>query len=364
MVIGTRPEAIKLAPVIMAALARPDEFAVRVLRTGQHCELVDEVLLEFGLDADVDLKVMQPNQDLAHVLATGVRGLSDDMAKDRPDWVIVQGDTTTTVAGALAAFYNRSRVGHVEAGLRSGDRSSPFPEEMNRRLTAHLADLHFAPTELARRNLLAEGVDAREIVVTGNTVIDALLHARALRCAKPTVLDRSPSAAYILVTAHRRENHGDALHRICAAVRELLERHPGTLAWIPMHPSPRVRDTVRDELGGHPRVVLSEPLGYTAFVHALDGATFVLTDSGGVQEECAAIGKPVLVMRESTERPEAIDAGVARIVGTAVDAIVEAGSRLLDDAPSRRAMAKATDAFGDGLASQRILAALLGAERR
>ena len=364
VIIGTRPEAIKLAPLILAARARPDEFAVRIVRTGQHRELVDELLMEFGLKADVDLNVMQPNQDLAHVLSTSVRGLSDLIAQDRPDWVIVQGDTTTTLAGAMAAFYNRTRVAHVEAGLRSGNRYAPFPEETNRRLTTHLADLHFAPTEMARRNLLEEGIDPGAIVVTGNTVIDALMHVRSEGFGKLATHEARPSAPYILVTAHRRENHGDGLRRICAAIRDLLERHPEMVAWIPMHPNPRVRDVFESELGRHSRALLTDSLGYMAFVHALDGAAFVLTDSGGVQEECAAMGKPVLVMRDCTERPEAIDAGVARIVGTSVRAIVDEGSVLLDDAFSRRAMAKATDAFGDGQASQRILAALLGAEHR
>jgi UDP-N-acetylglucosamine 2-epimerase (non-hydrolysing) len=362
-IIGTRPEAIKLAPVILAARARPEEFDVRIVRTGQHRELVDELLTEFGLEADVDLKVMQPGQDLAHVLSASVRGLSDLMARDPPDWVIVQGDTTTTLAGALAAFYNRSRIGHVEAGLRTGDRASPFPEETNRLLTTHLADLHFAPTEGARLNLLREGIDQSAIVVTGNTVVDALLHTRAFAADEAAGCESLSPLAYILVTAHRRENHGDALFRICDAVRELLERHPGTRAWIPMHPNPRVREVLSKELGGHARALLTDPLGYTAFVRALERAALVLTDSGGVQEECTALGKPVLVMREHTERPEAIEAGVAKVVGTGTHAIVEAASRLLEDPPSRAAMARASGAFGDGHASQRILAALLRAER-
>ena len=363
-VIGTRPEAIKLAPVILAARAQPAEFALRIVRTGQHRELVDELLLEFGLAADADLKVMQPNQDLAHVLSTSVRGLSDLLARDPADWVLVQGDTTTTLAGALAAFYNGARVGHVEAGLRTGHRRSPFPEETNRVLTTHLADLHFAPTERARSNLLREGVDPNAIVVTGNTVVDALLRARSLALSSPDSRGRALPPGYVLVTAHRRENHGDALLRICAAVRALLERHPGTHAWIPMHPHPNVCATLRDELGGHPRALLTEPLGYIDFVRALVGATLVLTDSGGVQEECAALGKPVLVLRERTERPEAIEAGVARIVGTDAQAIVDAASHLLGDPPSREEMTRASDAFGDGKAAERILAALSAAGRR
>lgn len=359
-VIGTRPEAIKLAPVILAARARPAEFEVRIVRTGQHRELVDELLAEFGLDADVDLHVMQPNQDLAHVLSASVRGLSQVIADDRPDWVLVQGDTTTTLAGALAAFYRHTRVGHVEAGLRTGDRSCPFPEEANRTLTAQIADLHFAPTARAQLNLLREGIDPTRIVLTGNTVIDALLHARDLSAPAGVASIASP---YFLVTAHRRENHGEALVRICDAVNELLRRQPCARAWIPMHPHPEVRRVWRDRLGDHDRVLLTEPLGYTTFVQALQGALLVLTDSGGVQEECAALGKPVLVMREHTERPEAVEVGVARVVGTAVAAIVETASPLLDDPGLRAAMARSTDAFGDGRASQRILAALASASR-
>jgi UDP-N-acetylglucosamine 2-epimerase (non-hydrolysing) len=359
-VIGTRPEAIKLAPVILAARARPGEFEVRIVRTGQHRELVDELLTEFDLEADVDLKVMQPDQEPAHVLCASVRGLSELIARDRPDWVLVQGDTTTTLAGALAAFYNRARVGHVEAGLRTGRRYSPFPEETNRLLTTRLADLHFAPTEGARRNLLREGVDPSAIVLTGNTVVDALLRARDLASVARNSCARVPASTYILVTTHRRENHGDALFRICDAVRVLLERHPQTLAWIPMHPNPRVRDVLSEQLGGHPRALLGEPLGYGAFVRALESAALVLTDSGGVQEECTALGKPVLVLREHTERPEAVEAGVAEVVGTNSQAIVEAASRLLNE-PRHAEMTPASDAFGDGHASERILAALSNA---
>jgi UDP-N-acetylglucosamine 2-epimerase (non-hydrolysing) len=361
-VIGTRPEAIKLAPVILAARARPEQFEVRVVRTGQHRELVDELLAEFGLGTDVDLNVMQPNQDPAHVLSASVRGLSDVIADERPDWVLVQGDTTTTLAGALAAFYRRVPIGHVEAGLRSGDRGSPFPEEANRTLTTHLAQLHFAPTVGARMNLLREGIDAASIVLTGNTVIDALLRARDIAAADGA--NAAASSAYFLVTAHRRENHGAALVRICHAVSELLHRHPSVRAWIPMHPHPAVRRVWIEQLGGHDRALLSEPLGYSAFVRALEGATLVLTDSGGVQEECAALGKPVLVMRERTERPEAVDAGVARLVGTAVATIVETASPLLERPWCREAMARSTDAFGDGRAAHRILEALWSANRQ
>jgi UDP-N-acetylglucosamine 2-epimerase (non-hydrolysing) len=358
-IIGTRPEAIKLAPVILAARARPELFEVRIVRTGQHLEMVDQVLEEFGLEADVNLNIMKPNQDLAHVMFESVRGLSALMAQDRPDWVLVQGDTTTTFAGALAAFYNHARVGHVEAGLRTGDRFSPFPEEMNRSLTARLADLHFAPTEQARLNLVREGIPAADIVLTGNTVVDALLQTRS-RAALAAALDaRLAGSSYVLVTTHRRENRGPALGRICDALLALLESHPSLKVWLPVHPSPDVRAMLTRRLGLHSRVLLTEPLGYLQFVKAMDGAALVLTDSGGVQEECAALGKPVLVLREHTERPEAVDAGVALVVGTDVRRIVEAASRLLSDPESYRKMAQPSSAFGEGAASQHILDAVL-----
>jgi UDP-N-acetylglucosamine 2-epimerase (non-hydrolysing) len=361
IVIGTRPEAIKLMPVVLAARARPDRFEVRIVRTGQHQEVVDELMDEFGLRADVDLRVMRANQDLAHVLAESVRGLSACFARATPDWVLVQGDTTTTFAGALAAFYNGSRVGHVEAGLRTGDRNSPFPEEANRSLTARLADLHFAPTAGARANLLAEGIAEAAILVTGNTVVDALQRTLALTRERPPAGTPAPCSRYMLVTAHRRESHGAPLGRICDALLALLERHADLCAWVPMHPSPDVRATLTARLGTHPRARLTPPLGYRDFIAALDGAALVLSDSGGVQEECAALGKPVLVMRAHTERGEAVDAGVAMLVGTDAARIVAASAAILDDPAKQASMSRPSDAFGDGRASQRILDALLAA---
>ena len=358
VVIGTRPEAIKLAPVVVAARSRPEHFEISVVRTGQHRELVDRLMLEFDLRVDVDLAIMQPNQDLAHVLSASVSGLSQHLKQAQPDWVLVQGDTTTTFAGALAAFYNRIRVGHVEAGLRTGNRANPFPEEANRCMTARLTDLHFAPTEQARCNLLGEGFDAADIVVTGNTVIDALRQALAAGAA-PTADAPGSTQPYVLVTAHRRESHGPALGSICDGLTTLLERHRGLGVWLPMHPSPVVRDMLRQRLGSHPRVRLTEPLGYKAMVAAMHGAVLVLTDSGGVQEECAALGKPVLVMRESTERIEALTAGVARLVGTDAQRIASAASELLDCGEQYRAMARPSSAYGEGTASLAILDALL-----
>ena len=364
VVIGTRPEAIKLAPVILAARARRSEFDVSVVRTGQHRELVDQLMEEFGLQADVDLDVMRRDQDLAHVMSASIGGLSDFFARERPDWVLVQGDTTTTFAGALAAFYNHVRIGHVEAGLRTGNRSSPFPEEANRSLTARIADLHFAPTPQARANLLAEGIADEHILVTGNTVVDALLRAldRPLRVPAPY---RPPGALpYVLVTAHRRENHGPGLKRVCEAVLMILDEHPKLVAVVPMHPSPRLRDVFTSMLGTHARVHLTDALGYRSFVTALQGAALVLTDSGGVQEECCALGKPVLVLREDTERPEAVDAGVAVVVGTCPHDIACAAARLLDDSGTRRTMSGASKAFGEGTASTMILDALLQAREQ
>jgi UDP-N-acetylglucosamine 2-epimerase (non-hydrolysing) len=357
IVIGTRPEAIKLAPVILAAGKRGAEFRVRVVLTGQHRELVDQVLAEFDIAAHHDLNVMRTNQDLAHVMAESVRGLSSLFAEHRPDWVLVQGDTTTTLAGALAGFYNRTHVGHVEAGLRTGNRHSPFPEEANRALTSRLADLHFAPTPSARQNLLQEGLAADDILVTGNTVVDALrwtLAAHAGGAVAPVRHERP----YVLVTAHRRENHGPALHRICDALLRLLHAHPHLDIRVPMHPSPVVRDVLVARLGADPRVRLIEPMGYAAFVCAMAGAALVLTDSGGVQEECAALGRPVLVMRTDTERMEAVEAGVALLVGTQTESIVGAASALLSDASAYDTMARASNVFGEGTASTQILNAI------
>ncbi|MFL6663698.1 MAG: non-hydrolyzing UDP-N-acetylglucosamine 2-epimerase [Rhizobacter sp.] len=356
VLIGTRPEAIKLAPVILRAREQPDDFSVRVIRTGQHRELVDQLMAEFAIRADVDLKVMQRNQSLADLMAQCVRGLTELLSADRPDWTLVQGDTTTTFAGALAAFYNHVRLGHVEAGLRTNNRHSPFPEEANRAMTACVADLHFAPTEQARRNLLRQGIAADDIFVTGNTGVDALTHA--LGHAPGTAAAAQGGAPYVLVTAHRRENHGAPLQHICDGIAALLERHPEVTAWIPMHPSPVVRRVWVSRLGAHERVRLTEPLGYIDFIRALHGAALVLTDSGGVQEECATLGKPVLVLRADTERPEAVDAGVAALVGTDAGQIVEVASRLLAEPECYRAMAHATQVFGEGSASVQILDAL------
>ncbi len=363
VVIGTRPEAIKLMPLIVAARSRPTLFDVLLVRTGQHRDLVDQLMTEFDLEADVDLEVMQPQQALGDVLSRSVSGLSDVFGRRRPDWVIVQGDTTTTFAGALAAFYNGIAVGHVEAGLRTGNLRAPFPEEANRSMTARITSLHFAPTSLSRTNLLAEGIPDDRIVVVGNTGIDAL-RLTVDRSARAAPSSLQPPGRYVLVTVHRRESHGVALHRICDALHRLLDRHPDLHIWIPVHPSPAVRPLIVESLGHRERMQLTGPLGYSEFVRALAGAALVLTDSGGIQEECAALGKPVIVLRGETERSEAVDAGISTLVGTDSDRIVEASSRLLDDALLYEALARPSQAFGDGHACERILDSLLSHDPR
>jgi UDP-N-acetylglucosamine 2-epimerase (non-hydrolysing) len=350
-VVGTRPEAIKLAPVIWAARERKEQFHMSVVRTGQHRELLDPLMEELNLEADADLEVMKPNQELSYVLAESVRGLSDFMVRNRADWVLVQGDTTSAFAGALAGFYNSKRVGHVEAGLRTGVPRNPFPEEANRSLIARLADLHFAPTEQARLNLLKESIASEQILVTGNTVVDTMLGQ----------LSRSSSKRYrehenyIIVTVHRRENHGLGLEKICDAMILLLEQISDISAVIPMHPNPNVRDVLVRRLSSHPRVFLRQPVGYNEFIHLLSGALLVLTDSGGVQEECAAIGKPVVVLRAFTERPEATEAGVSVVVGTDPCQIIAEAHRLINKAKVGGGKLRFSTIFGDGNASTRIL---------
>ena len=366
VVMGTRPEAIKLAPLILRAKADPERFEVLVVRTSQHQEMLDQVVDYFDLPILADLNIMRPDQNLAHVTIAALEGLQRVIAETRPDVVIVQGDTTTSFVGALAAFYENTPVAHVEAGLRTYDKREPFPEEVYRRLTSVIADYHFAPTEVARRNLLVENVAPETIWVTGNTSIDALL--LTLKKAAPPADAVQASSPMLLLTTHRRENHGEPMRRICEAILILLERFPQLGVICPLHLSPRVRQVVVPLLGSHPRVQLVEPLGYEPFVLAMNSAHIILSDSGGVQEEAPALGKPVLVLRNTTERPEAVEAGTARLVGTEVDAIVSACDQLLTDQDVYRAMAQAKNPFGDGHASERILdvlaKSLVSAERR
>lgn len=355
VVIGTRPEAIKLAPIILEAARRSKSFLSYVVTTSQHREMLDQMLDEFGIDVAVDLDIMKPDQDLCHVTTAALEGLNRATAEIRPDFVIVQGDTSTTFAGALAAFYHKVPVAHVEAGLRTYDKTQPFPEEINRCLTTQLADLHFAPTESARQNLLREGVTANKIWVTGNTSIDALFHTLNKVGGER---ESTSSPRTILLTAHRRENHGEPMERICDAVLRLLDLFPDLHVIYPVHLSPRVRRTVFDRLGGRARVELKEPMDYGTFILAMSRAHLIMSDSGGVQEEAPSLGKPVLVLRDTTERPEAVAAGTCSLVGSDVDRIVEKASHLLRDDEAYRAVSQAVNPFGDGRAAERILEVL------
>ena len=353
IVLGTRPEAIKLAPVIRTFQAC-DALNTRVVLTGQHREMVTQVMDLFGLKADQDLNLMTPRQTLTHVTCAALQGLREDFQAYPPGMVLVQGDTTTAFAAGLAAFYEQIPVGHVEAGLRTDNLLDPFPEEANRRLLSQIATLHFAPTMKAEANLKASGV-VGEISVTGNTVIDALL---LMAESAPEIgfdkLDWS-SQRVILATVHRRENWGDRLQDIASGMLQILDRHPDTALLLPLHRNPTVREPLQQLLGDHPRVVLTEPLDYDRLVTAMKGCTLLLTDSGGLQEEAPALGKPVLVLRRTTERPEAVDAGTARLVGTDPGVILEEASRLLSDPDAYEAMSRAVNPFGDGKASGRIL---------
>ena len=352
--LGTRPEAIKLAPVIRAFQAAPD-FRARVVLTGQHREMVSQVMELFGIAADHDLALMAPNQTLTHVTCAALQGLKEEFASHRPALVLVQGDTTTAFASALAAFYEQIPVGHVEAGLRTDNLFDPFPEEANRRLISQLAQLHFAPTERSAANLRASGVIG-ETIVTGNTVIDALLlMAESAPDLRIEGLDWERQRV-LLATVHRRENWGDRLQEIGQGFLAVLERHPDTALLLPLHRNPTVREPLQALLGNHPRAFLIEPLDYDKLVAAMRGATLLLTDSGGLQEEAPALGKPVLVLRRTTERPEAVEAGTARLIGTDREAILGETSLLLENEAAYGEMARAHNPFGDGQASGRIVA--------
>ncbi|MGD0089451.1 MAG: UDP-N-acetylglucosamine 2-epimerase (non-hydrolyzing) [Planctomycetota bacterium] len=366
VIFGTRPEAVKLAPVVLALRDTP-EFSCHVCVTGQHREMLDQVLQVFGIVPDVDLALMCPNQTLGGLTARATESLDQYLAQVKPDLVLVQGDTTTVFCATLAAFYHRIPVGHVEAGLRTGNMQSPWPEEANRVLTTRLATLHFAPTATSRRNLLNEGVPAERVFVTGNTVIDALFIAlEKVRANPPAIpglaqstLERWQDAPQVLITGHRRENFGAAFEQICLAITALAKRFPKAQFIYPVHLNPNVRGPVNRILGGGQleNVHLLEPLPYLAFIALMDRATMLLTDSGGVQEEAPSLGKPVLVMRDTTERPEAMEAGTVRLVGTNLERIVSEVSRLLTDRDEYNRMARATNPYGDGKATPRILEA-------
>jgi UDP-N-acetylglucosamine 2-epimerase (non-hydrolysing) len=353
-VLGTRPEAIKLAPIALAARRLGNPFAVSIVATGQHRDLATAALEAFGLSADVDLGVMTPHQRPTDVIARVLTALPPLLESRRPDVVLVQGDTATTVAAALAAYHSKIPVGHVEAGLRTGDRYSPFPEEMNRRLATRLASYHFAPTVLAAERLLLEGVDPDSVIVTGNTVIDALCRLRST-ATPPGQLGVPDGQRMILLTVHRRENHGARLREVCAAARDIVRARGDVVIVCPVHPNPDVQRRVHEELAAVERIQLVPPVEYPELLWLLDRSVLVLTDSGGLQEEAPAYHKPVLVLRDSTERPEGIEAGVARLVGTARERITGETLRLLDDAQEYRRMSSRDNPFGDGRAAERIL---------
>jgi UDP-N-acetylglucosamine 2-epimerase (non-hydrolysing) len=368
VIFGTRPEAIKLAPVVLA-FKKQAGLTCRVCVTGQHRHMLDQVLDAFELVPDTDLDLMEPNQALGRLTARTLEALDQYLHTEKPDLILVQGDTTTVFCAALAAFYHRIPVGHVEAGLRTGDLDSPWPEEANRVLTTRLAALHFAPTQTSRRNLLQEDVSAERIVVTGNTVIDALLLALAKVRANPPAIPGLEAAtltswqtsSVILITAHRRENQGAGFESICQAIAELARRFPLAQFVYPVHLNPKVREPVLRILGKNVpnNIHLIEPLPYLPFVTLMDRATLVLTDSGGIQEEAPSLGKPVLVLRDTTERPEAVAAGTVKLVGTNFDKIVNETSRLLRDSAAYERMSRAHNPYGDGRATGRIVRACL-----
>ncbi len=352
--LGTRPEAIKLAPVIQA-FQRDAAFDTQVVLTGQHREMVDQVMALFDLQADADLAIMQPKQTLTDITCRSIQGLEAHFQTLKPDLVIVQGDTTTAFAAALAAFYQKIPVGHVEAGLRTDNIYSPYPEEANRRLISQITTLHFAPTAKSVEHLKASSV-VGEIHATGNTVIDALLTVAAQRPDCPIDGLDWDRHRVILATVHRRENWGQPLEDIAAGFLAVLEAQPDTALLLPLHRNPLVRDPLTAALGDHPRVFLTEPLDYRALVGAMQRCHLLLTDSGGLQEEAPGLGKPVLVLRDTTERPEAVEAGTARLIGTDREAIRHHALELLTNPAAYEAMAQAVNPFGDGHASERILA--------
>ena len=361
-IFGTRPEAIKMAPVVLELQKYPEQIQPIVTVTAQHREMLDQVLQLFRIQPDYDLDIMSPSQTLFDITSRALTGLNEVLAEARPDLVLVHGDTTTTFVGALAAFYHQIPVGHVEAGLRTGDKYSPYPEEMNRKLAGVLTDLHFAPTATARQNLLKENVDSGSVFVTGNTVIDALLATvkREFRFADEllTSLD-FVGRRVILVTTHRRENLGEPMRHVYQALKRIVTEFSDVEVVFPVHRNPKVREVVESVLGHLPRVHLTDPLDYEPFVNLMARSTLILTDSGGIQEEAPSLGKPVLVLRDTTERPEAIEAGTVRLIGTAEETVYAETKALLSNPAQYRAMSEATNPYGDGKASRRIVQTIL-----
>ena len=352
LTIGTRPEMIKLAPVVLALRERSSDFETHVLFTGQHRELLDQMAHQFGIEPDDDLQVMRANQSLPALTSRLIEGIDARIDTVSPDVVLSQGDTTTVLATALCCYYHKIRFGHVEAGLRTGDLFAPFPEEGNRRLTSPLTHFHFAPTERSRANLLREGIDDSQIYVTGNTVVDALQHVAKTDVPLPFAL---PSGPIILVTLHRRESFGPTFVGILEAIRDILAKHPEVTAIYPVHPNPNVVGPAQKILGPVKNALLVPALGYAEFITVMKRATLLLSDSGGVQEEAPSLGVPLLVLRDTTERPEGVEAGVAKLVGTDGAVIRESALELLSDAAARAAMTTAHNPYGDGQAGRRIV---------
>lgn len=360
-VFGTRPEAIKLAPVIQK-LEKVAHLESIVVVTAQHRQMLDQVLTLFDIHPDRDLDLMRENQDLASLTASIFTNLDPVLSEYQPDWLLVQGDTTTVMAAALNAFYRRIKVGHIEAGLRTGDKWQPFPEEINRRIASVTADLHFAPTAWARGNLLKEGIADDRIIVTGNTIIDAL--EQITQAPIPVEINQllqekdvsSGKKRLIVVTAHRRENFGEPIKNICMALNELAKRFRDTIEIVyPVHLNPNIQEPVHELLGEIPNITLLSPLKYPSLVHLLKHASFILTDSGGIQEEATGLGKPCLVLRDMTERPEGVEAGVLKLVGTKTREIISEAEKLLNDTEAYRAMSHAANPYGDGTAAQQIV---------
>jgi UDP-N-acetylglucosamine 2-epimerase (non-hydrolysing) len=369
VIFGTRPEAVKMAPVVQK-LKATSGVVTRVCVTAQHREMLDQVLTLFQIQPDIDLDLMRPNQTLANLTAQILDRLDPILAAEKPDWILVQGDTTTVMTSALTAFYRGIKVGHVEAGLRTGDKHQPFPEEINRRLAGVMADLHFAPTALNRENLLREGIADQQIVVTGNTVIDAL--HQISEQPRPEIVTTwfkkwglgTSDKRLVVVTAHRRENFGKPIEDICRALDLLAKKYQDSVQFVyPVHLNPQIQEPVNRILGGNQHITLLPPVDYLPMIHLIKEAVVVLTDSGGIQEEATGLGKPTLVLREKTERPEGISAGVLKLVGTNTQTILDETSRLLDDPVAWASMAHAENPFGDGHAAERIIQALLNFDK-
>lgn len=357
LVFGTRPETIKMAPLVKELKSR-EEFAPVVCVTAQHRQMLDQVLEAFQIVPDYDLDIMQPKQTLSDITARVLKGLEDVIAKEKPQMVLVHGDTTTTFAGALAAYYSQTAVGHVEAGLRTYDKYSPYPEELNRQFVGCIADLHFAPTDQSRQNLVDEGKPEGSVVVTGNTAIDALKTTVGQACSHPD-LDWAQGSRLIVITAHRRENLGEPMHKMFRAIRRVVEEFPDVKAVYPVHLNPQVRQAANDELGGCDRIRLTEPMEVVEFHNLLASSYLILTDSGGIQEEAPSLGKPVIVLRDTTERPEGLAAGTLKLAGTDEETIYRLVKELLVDEEEYGRMSHAANPYGDGQASRRIADAIV-----